>query len=102
MRQTLATILRLIGVAPGLAAGGILIALQWPDVMGDLYSANALRHLIKTFILSFLFGALIAWPFWWIAGKLFPEGSGDNADIAPETGTSPRKPRTRNECRHAR
>jgi hypothetical protein len=63
MRQSLATILRLIGVALGLAAGGILIALQWPDMMGDLYSANALRHFIKMFIFSFLFGALIAWPF---------------------------------------
>jgi hypothetical protein len=101
MRQTLATILRLIGVALGLAAGGILIALQWPDMMGDLYSANALRHFVKMSIFSFLFGALIAWPFWWIAGKLFPEGSGDSANIAPEAGTSPRKPRTRNECRHA-
>jgi hypothetical protein len=101
MRQTLATIFRLTGFILGLAAGSMLIALQWPDVMADLYSANAFRHFIRMFIVGILFGALIAGPFWWIAGKLFPEGDGDSADIAPEARTSPRKPRTRNECRHA-
>jgi hypothetical protein len=101
MRQTLATIFRLTGFILGLAAGGVLIALQWPDMMADLYSANAFRHFIKMFIFSFLFGGLIGWPFWWVADKLFPEVSGDSADIAPEAGTSPRKPRTMNECRHA-
>jgi hypothetical protein len=93
MRQTLATIFRLTGFILGLAAGSILIALQWPDMMADLYSANAFRHLVRMFIVGILFGGLIAGPFWWMAGKLFPEGA---------TPTPPhRKPRTRNECRHA-
>jgi hypothetical protein len=101
MRQALSTILRLTGFVLGLAAGGILIALQWPDVTADLYSANAFRHFVRMFIVGILFGSLIAWPFWWVAGKLFPEGSGDSADIAPEAGTSPRKPRAGNADRHA-
>jgi hypothetical protein len=101
MRQALSTMFRLTGFILGLAAGSMPIVQQWPDVMADLYSANAFCHFIRMFIVGILFVALIAGPFWWIAGKLFPEGSGDSADIAPEAGTNPRKPRTRNECRHA-
>jgi hypothetical protein len=44
MRRVLSIIFRLTRVALGLAAGGVLIALLWPDMMGDLYSANSLRH----------------------------------------------------------
>jgi hypothetical protein len=63
MRPALATILRLIGFALGLAAAGLLIALQWPDMMADLYSANAFRHFVRMFIVGILSGSLIAWPF---------------------------------------
>jgi hypothetical protein len=94
MRQTLATIFRLIGFALGLAAGGLLIALQWPDMMGDLYSANAFRHFARMFIVGILFGGLIAWPFLWLAEKLFTE--------EPALTPPPhREPGSGNECRHA-
>lgn len=95
MRRVLSTISRLAGVALGLAAGGILIALQWPDMMGDLYGANSFRHFIRMFISGILLGSLICWPFWWVADKLCPQEASDSADTAtPET-------QHQNEHRHA-
>jgi hypothetical protein len=73
MRQTLSTVLRLTGLALGLAAGGILIALIWPDMMNDLYSAKALRHFVGMFTMGIVLAYLIYWPFDWIADKLDPE-----------------------------
>jgi hypothetical protein len=95
MRRALATIFRLTGFALGLAAGGVLIALQWPDVMADLYSANSFRHFVRMFIGGILLGSLVCWPFWWVAGKILPEGCVDGDDPA-----APQTPH-RNEHRHA-
>jgi hypothetical protein len=81
MRQILSTVLRLTGWALGLAAGGILIALMWPDVMSDLYSSKALRHVVGMFTMGIVLAYLISWPFGWIADKLSPESGGDSADI---------------------
>jgi hypothetical protein len=81
MRLVLSILLRYAGVALGLAAGGILIALMWPDVMGDLYSAKALRHIVGMFTGGIVLAWLVGWPFFWVAGKLSPEGDGDSADI---------------------
>ena len=80
MRQTLATIFRLAGLALGLAAGGILIALMWPDMMNDQYSAKALRHFVGMFTMGIVLAFLIDWPFGWIADKLDPESGSDSAD----------------------
>jgi hypothetical protein len=81
MRQILSTLLRLTGLALGLAAGGILIALMWPDVMSDLYSSKALRHVIGMFTMGILLAYVINWPFGWIADKLSPASGSDSADI---------------------
>jgi hypothetical protein len=80
MRQILSTALRLTGWALGLAAGGILIALMWPDVMND-HSAKALRHFAGMFTMGIVLAFLISWPFGWIADKLSPERGSDSADI---------------------
>jgi hypothetical protein len=85
MRQILSTLLRLTGWALGLAAGGILIALMWPDVMSDLYSSKALRHVIGMFTGGIVLAWLVSWPFFWVAGKLSPEGDGDSADVGTST-----------------
>jgi hypothetical protein len=85
MRKVLSTILRLTGFALGLAAAVLLIALQWPDVLGDLYGANSLRHFVRVFMSGMVLGTLICWPFWWVADKLFPERP-VNAVDAPGPG----------------
>jgi hypothetical protein len=79
MRQILSTVLRLAGPILGLAAGGILIALMWDDVMSDLYSSKALRHVTGTFTMGAVLAYLINWPFGWIADKLSPQGASDSA-----------------------
>jgi prepilin signal peptidase PulO-like enzyme (type II secretory pathway) len=81
MRQILSTILRLAGLALGVAAGGILIALMWPDTMNDLYGAKSLRHFVGMFVMGIVLAFLINWPFGWVADKL-SAGSGDNAASA--------------------
>jgi hypothetical protein len=75
MRQMLAIIFRLTGLALGLAAGSILIALMWLDMMNDLYSAKALRHFVGMFTMGIVLAFLINWPFGWIADKLDPESA---------------------------
>jgi hypothetical protein len=83
MRQILSTILRLTGLALGLAAGGLLIALMWPDMMNDLYGAKSLRHFVGMFVMGIVLGFLINWPFGWVADKLSAGSS--NADIGSPT-----------------
>ena len=79
MRQMLSSVLRLTGWVLGLAAGGILIALMWPDVMGDLQNTKALRHIFGMFTLAIVLAWLVSWPFCWAADKLSSES--DSADI---------------------
>jgi hypothetical protein len=81
MRQILSTVLRFAGLALGLAAGGVLIALMWPDMMNDLYGAKSLRHWVGMFAMGIALAFLINWPFGWIADKL-SAGSGNAADRA--------------------
>jgi hypothetical protein len=81
MRQILSTVLRLSGLALGLAAGGILIALMWDDVMGDLYGSKALRHVTGMFTMGIVLAYFINWPFGWIADKLSARGASDSAGI---------------------
>jgi hypothetical protein len=78
MRQIMSTVLRLTGLALGLADGGILIALMWDDVMSDLYSSKALRHVTGMFTMAVVLAYLINWPFGWIADKL-SKGASDSA-----------------------
>jgi hypothetical protein len=85
MRQNLSTVLRLTGLALGLAAGGILIALMWHDVMSDLYSSKALRHVTGMFTMGVVLAYLINWPFGWIADKLSPQRAGDGAGLGTPT-----------------
>jgi hypothetical protein len=85
MRQTLSTVLRLTGLALGLAAGGIFIALMWDDVMSDLYSSKALRHVTGMFTMGIVLAYLINWPFGWIADKFSPQGASDSAGIGTPT-----------------
>jgi hypothetical protein len=85
MRQILSTVLRLTGLVLGLAAGGISIALMWDDVMSDLYSSKALRHVTGMFTMGIVLAYLINWPFGWIAGKLSPQGASDSAGIETPT-----------------
>jgi hypothetical protein len=85
MRQILSTVLRLTGLALGLAAGGIFIALMWDDVMSDLYSSKALRHVTGMFTMGIVLAYLINWPFGWIADKLSPQGASDSAGIGAPT-----------------
>ena len=86
MRQAFSTTFGLTGVVLGVAAGGLLIALQWSDVMGDLQSAKALRHIAGMFTSAILLAGLVGWPFWWLADKLSPEDSDEGADAAtPQT-----------------
>jgi hypothetical protein len=85
MRQILSTVLRLSGWALGLAAGGVLIALIWPDVMSDRYSSNALRHVIRMFTMGIVLAYLISWPFGWVADKLSPESGSGSADVGTPT-----------------
>lgn len=63
MRQTLSTVLRLAGLTIGLAAGGIFLALMWPDMMDDLSGAKSLRHFVGTFVMAIVLAWLINWPF---------------------------------------
>jgi hypothetical protein len=79
MRQILATVLRLTGPALGLAAGAILIVLMWHDVMSDLSSSKALRHVTGMFTMGFVLAYLINWPFGWIADKLSRQGASESA-----------------------
>ena len=79
MRQILSTVLRQTGPALGLAAGGILIALMWDDVMNDLYSSKALRHVTGMFTMGVVLAYLINWPFGWIADKLSRQRASDSA-----------------------
>ena len=85
MRQMLSSVLRLTGWALGLAAGGILIALMWPDVMGDLQNTKALRHIFGMFTFAIVLVWLVSWPFCWAADKLSPESGSDRADIGSPT-----------------
>jgi hypothetical protein len=61
MRRALSTIFRLSGFVLGLAAAGLLIALQWSDVIGDLHNVKALRHIVLMFTSGMMFGGLIGW-----------------------------------------
>jgi hypothetical protein len=85
MRQILSTVLRLSGWALGLAAGGVLIALMWPDVTSDLYSSKALRHVVGMFTIGIVLAFLISWPFCWVADKLSPESGSGSADVGTPT-----------------
>ena len=85
MRLILSIILRYAGVALGLGAGGLLIALMWPDMMNDLYSAKALRHFVGMFTMSIVLAWLVSWPFFRMADKLSPEGDSDGADVGTST-----------------
>jgi hypothetical protein len=85
MRLILSIILRYAGVALGLGAGGLLMALMWPDVMNDLYSAKALRHFVGMFTMGIVLAWLVSWPFFRMADKLSPEGDSDSADIGTST-----------------
>jgi hypothetical protein len=81
MRKTLSVIVRYAGLALGLAAGGALIALMWPDVMGDLENTRALRHIFGMFTGAIVLAFLVSWPFFWAADKLSPPSDSDSADI---------------------
>jgi hypothetical protein len=85
MRLALSIILRYAGLAFGLAAGGILIALMWPEVMGDLQNTKALRHIFGMFTFGIVLAGLVGWPFFWLADRLSPEGDSDSADIGTST-----------------
>jgi hypothetical protein len=85
MRRILSTIVRLTGLALGVAAGGIFVALMWPDMMNDLYSAKALRHFIGMFTMGIVLAYLINWPFGWVADKLSPQGDSNSADVENST-----------------
>ena len=85
MRQALSFIVRYAGLALGLAASGILIALMWPDVMGDLDNTRALRHIFGMFTFAIVLVWLVSWPFCWAADKLSPESDSDRADIGSPT-----------------
>jgi hypothetical protein len=85
MRLILSIILRYAGVALGLGAGGLLIALMWPDMMNDLYSAKALRHFVGMFTMGIVLAWLVSWPFFRMADKLSREGDSDSADIGTST-----------------
>jgi hypothetical protein len=85
MRLALSIILRYAGLALGVTAGGILIALMWPDVMGDLQNTKALRHIFGMFTFGIVLAWLVSWPFLWVADKLSPEGDSDSADIGTST-----------------
>jgi hypothetical protein len=91
MRQALSFILRYAGLALGLAAGGILIALMWPEVMGDLENSKALRHIFGMFTGGIVLAYLISWPFCWAADKLSPQSAGGKKPVAkietPPTST---------------
>jgi hypothetical protein len=79
MRQILSTVLRLSGWALGLAAGGILIALIWPDVTSDLYGSKAM------FTMAIGLAYLISWPFGWVADKLSPDNGSGSVDVGTPT-----------------
>jgi hypothetical protein len=72
-------------VALGVTAGGTLTALMWPDVMGDLQNAKALRHIFGMFTFGIVLAWLVSWPFCWVADKLSGEGDSDSADIGTST-----------------
>jgi hypothetical protein len=85
MRLVLSIMLRYAGLTLGLGAGGILIALMWPDMMNDLYSAKALKHFVGMFTGGIVLTWLVSWPFFRVANKLSPEGDSDRADIGTST-----------------
>jgi hypothetical protein len=85
MQRTLPTVLRLGGLALGLAAGGILIALMWPDMMNDLYGAKSLRHFVGMFVMAIVLAGLVSWPFFRLADKFSPEGDSDRVDAGTST-----------------
>jgi hypothetical protein len=85
MRLALSIILRYAGFAFGLAAGGILLALMWPDVMGDLQNTKALRHIFGMFSFAIVLAWLVSWPFLRVADRLSPEGDSESADIGTST-----------------
>jgi hypothetical protein len=85
MRLVLSIMLRYAGLALGLGAGGILIALMWPDMVNDLYSAKALRHFAGMFTGGIVLAWLVGWPFFRVADRLSGEGDGDGADIGTST-----------------
>jgi hypothetical protein len=82
MRQALSNILRIGGLALGIGAGVLVIALQWPDVMSDLHNAKADKHVFRMFTSGILLASLIGWPFLWVADKLSPERSSDSNGVA--------------------
>jgi hypothetical protein len=82
MRQTLSNILRIGGLALGIGAGVLVIALQWPDVMSDLHNIKADRHVFRMFTSGIMLASLIGWPFLWVADKLSPAPSSDGDGVA--------------------
>ena len=87
MWQTLSTVIRYTGLALGIAAGGVFVALMWPDMMNDLYGAKSLRHWVGMFVMGIVLAFLINWPFGWVADKLSSErgNAADRADIGSPT-----------------
>jgi hypothetical protein len=80
VRKTLSLLLTLTGVALGLAASAGVVALIWPDL--DIYAANAIRTVPRTFILAILVGVGASWPFLWLADRISPQAP------SPDGGSS--------------
>jgi hypothetical protein len=82
VQKALSQFLTFIGIALGLAAAIGVIALIWPDL--DLYAANAIRTVPRTFILAILVGSGVSWPFLWLAGEISPQAPSADSDPSPD------------------
>jgi hypothetical protein len=85
MRDTVSTVFRYAGLALGLVAGGLLIALQWPDVTSDLHNVKAVRHIVGMFTGGIVLACIVGWPFWWAADRLSPGDETHGADAGMPT-----------------
>jgi hypothetical protein len=90
MRKRLSQLLTCAGIVLGLAAAAGFSALIWPDV--DLYGNKALRAVAGAITFTILIGAGVAWPFLWLAGKIFPQDPSLGSD-APADATAPARHR---------
>ena len=73
VRKTLATIVTLVGVAIGAAAGAFCAYLMYPAEMNDWEQ----RHLGASITVGLLVWCVVAFPFAWLGGCIDPSPKGE-------------------------
>jgi hypothetical protein len=83
MRKLISRTLMFAGFTVGAVPGVVLIILSWPDLVSHIDDNHGLKHFPQFFVMAGGIWFLVAWPFFWIAGKIFPE-SGESPTPPPD------------------